>query len=85
MNEERPQTESPVARLCSEVQLFDLCDLDRCSHKNGRFCTNEQLLKKFEAIREEDERHTLLYDESELEDDDEADFDEYGDDYEEDE
>lgn len=75
-------------RLCSEIQLFDLCDLDSCGHKKQRFCTNEELLHKFEAIREEDERNTLIYDENEAADEDgcedDADFDDAAEDYEED-
>jgi hypothetical protein len=71
----------PVDRLCSEIQLFDLCDLDECGHKKSRYCTNEQLVKMFESIKEEDDRQILLYDENELEDDDESDFDELRDDF----
>jgi hypothetical protein len=59
-------------RLCSEIQLFDLCDLDSCGYKHDRFCSNEALLEKFEAIREEDDRAAVVYDEHE---DDEDDFD----------
>jgi hypothetical protein len=43
-------------RLCSEIQLFDLCNLDSCHHKSGRFCTNTVLLGSFEKIAEEDIR-----------------------------
>jgi hypothetical protein len=75
MTEEHAQPGTPVDRLCSEIQLFDLCDLDKCSYRKDRFCTNELLLGKFEAIREEDDRQTLLYDEDDLEGDDESDFD----------
>jgi hypothetical protein len=67
----------PVQRLCSEIQLFDLCDLDSCKLRKGRFCTNEELLGKFEAIKEKDETPDLVYDEDELLSDDESDFDEY--------
>ena len=48
-------------RLCSEIQLFDLCDLESCRHKNGRYCTNPEALAKFEAIAEEDERAPERY------------------------
>jgi hypothetical protein len=41
-------------RLCSEIQLFDLCDLDSCRFKKGRFCTDTDLLGRFEKISEED-------------------------------
>jgi len=78
MSDETAESPSPAAqRLCSEIQLFDLCDLDSCRFKSSRFCTNEQLLSKFESIKEEDERNTLLYDEDEAEEeiDSESDFD----------
>lgn len=44
----------PVQRLCSEIQLFDLCELDSCRSRQGRFCTNQELLSRFEAIAEDD-------------------------------
>jgi len=81
MTEELAETVTRTDRLCSEIQLFDLCDLDRCGHKKERFCTNEQLLKRFEEIKEEDDRQELLYDEDELEEDTESDFDEYDEEY----
>lgn len=34
-------------RLCSEIQLFDLCDLVSCHYKNERFCSNSALLERF--------------------------------------
>ena len=43
-------------RLCSEIQLFDLCDLSSCRHKNGRYCTEPDLLSSFEKIAEEELR-----------------------------
>ena len=46
----------PVQRLCNEIQLFDLCDLERCGHKQGLFCTSHELLNRFEAIADADER-----------------------------
>lgn len=88
MSDETAESPSPAAqRLCSEIQLFDLCDLDSCRFKSSRFCTNEQLLSKFEAIKEEDERNTLLYDEDEGEEeiDSESDFDEADDSFDDDE
>ena len=45
-------------RLCSEIQLFDLCDLDSCALKNGKFCTDSDLLTRFEAIADEELRIT---------------------------
>ena len=47
---------APVQRLCNEIQLFDLCELEKCDHKSGLFCTSRELLNRFEAIAEEDER-----------------------------
>jgi hypothetical protein len=88
MPDETAENLSPAAqRLCSEIQLFDLCDLDSCRFKSSRFCTNEQLLSKFEAIKEEDDRSTLLYEEDEGEEevDSESDFDELDDSVEDDE
>lgn len=63
--EERPQ------RLCSEIQLFDLCDLESCRSKDGRFCTDTALLERFEKIADAELRVpvSLHLDE----DDDEAD------------
>jgi hypothetical protein len=40
----------PVQRLCNEIQLFDLCDLEVCSFKEGKFCANEEHLAAFEQI-----------------------------------
>lgn len=54
---ENNETKTTPQRLCSEIQLFDLCELERCTYKDGRFCTDPRLLEKFEAIAdEEDER-----------------------------
>jgi len=63
----------PVQRLCSEIQLFDLCDLDRCRYKEGRFCTQAQLLARFEWIadKEENSKVTYLDVEGEFEEDEE--------------
>jgi len=41
-------------RLCSEVQLFDLCERDSCSHKVGRFCSDPVLLSRFEKIADDE-------------------------------
>jgi len=43
-------------RLCSEIQLFDLCERDVCGHKDGRYCTKGDLIARFEAIADEEER-----------------------------
>ena len=78
------ETQQPVKRLCSEIQLFDLCELDQCRHKDGRFCTESRTLERFEAIKEEDERSYIAeepdedeMDEEELASDDEYEDDEY--------
>ena len=55
-------------RLCSEIQLFDLCDMDVCRHRDGRYCTKGDILAKFEAIKEEDERSPEQYLADELDD-----------------
>ena len=46
----------PVQRLCNEIQLFDLCELEKCGHKQGLYCTSDELLNRFEDIAEEEER-----------------------------
>ncbi|HIJ89071.1 MAG TPA: hypothetical protein HPP97_15555 [Desulfuromonadales bacterium] len=48
-------------RLCSEVQLFDLCDLDTCCHKRGRFCSDPALLSRFEKIADDEFRTSERY------------------------
>jgi hypothetical protein len=55
------ETQKHAQRLCSEIQLFDLCDLDTCCQKQGRYCTNPEVLERFEAIKEEDERSPEQY------------------------
>jgi len=74
---EEVEKETPVPRLCSEIQLFDLCDLERCNHKDGRFCTNGELLARFDRISEKDDTHTYLTEEPE--DGEGDDDDAYGD------
>jgi hypothetical protein len=68
-------------RLCSEIQLFDLCDLDSCSKRSGRYCTDSMLLGRFERIAEAElrlpERYTAEdIDNAEADDDDRYDEDE---------
>jgi len=90
MKDEVPE-ESPLAvqRLCSEIQLFDLCELDSCRFKSNRFCTNEKLLEKFESIKDEDVRQSILCEDEETDDevdsDSAADFNDYEDSFEGDE
>jgi hypothetical protein len=71
--EKRTTEEKPVQRLCSEIQLFDLCDLEVCNYKEGRFCRQEELLVRFEHIADEDVRTPVrgLSDELEEDEDDE--------------
>jgi hypothetical protein len=66
------ETQQRARRLCSEIQLFDLCDLDTCCQKDGRYCTNEEVLQRFEAIKEEDERSPQQYLSEELDEDEES-------------
>ena len=56
MNETDEEPSGAVQRLCSEIQLFDLCDRETCSFKEGRFCTNQDLVDRFERISEDDRR-----------------------------
>lgn len=66
MNKQESKTAISPDRLCSEVQLFDLCARERCSCKKGRFCKDPDMLARFEKIAEEDDLSaTLLYVEDE--------------------
>ena len=67
----------PAQRLCNEIQLFELCDLESCSCKAGRFCTNSDLLERFENIAEVErpvEQH-LTDENGDSEEDDELGYD----------
>ena len=68
-------------RLCGEIQLFDLCDLDSCVCKNGRFCTDPALLDRFEKIAEEELRAPERFVSEEIDDAeaDDSDVDGYDD------
>lgn len=62
-------------RLCSEIKLFDLCELEKCLHKDGRFCINPLMLERFEGISESEARFSTEYycdDESEDSEDPES-------------
>ncbi len=61
-NSQEEQKELPL-RLCSEIQLFDLCELDNCDFKDGRFCTNPEMLASFEAVAEPEDRQARYIDE----------------------
>ena len=45
-------------RLCSEIQLFDLCERNKCEFKKGRYCTNGDILARFEAISDEEDANS---------------------------
>lgn len=78
-----PKPDTLPQRFCNEIQLFDLCDLDSCKHKNGRFCNDPVLLERFERIAEVELRTPDRYLAEEAEDDEVDKVDEY--DYEDDE
>jgi hypothetical protein len=68
MHDSEPKPDILPQRLCSEVQLFDLCDLDSCGRKNGRFCADPFLLDRFEKIAEEELRTPERYVSGEIDD-----------------
>jgi len=68
--------EERTKRLCSEIQLFDLCEKTKCGCKDGRFCTDESVLNKFEAINQEEDFPPDQYLADDLEADGEADEEE---------
>lgn len=69
-----------VHRLCNEIQLFDLCEIDpsRCSFRDGRFCTDIDMLRAFEGEPEPEDdpdpslRGTLDLDDDVMYDDEEG-------------
>lgn len=67
-------------RLCSEIQLFDLCDLVSCKHKKERFCNDPALLGRFEKIAEEELRAPERYISEDTDGFEADDGDGYGDD-----
>ena len=69
-------------RLCSEIQLFDLCELERCRYRDGRFCTDTEMLARFEAVAEPEDRPVRSIDDD---GDDDPDMDGFEADEEEDE
>lgn len=53
---------SATPRLCSEIQLFDLCEEQSCGHRSEKFCTKGDLLARFETIlARDDERSPEQY------------------------
>jgi len=66
-------------RLCSEIQLFDLCDRVDCEFKKGRYCTNRDILARFEAISDDEDANSteqFLVDEMEEMEEDGLEYDE---------
>lgn len=59
----------PARRLCSEIQLFDLCELERCHFKDDRYCTDPDMLARFEAAAEPEERPVWHFDRASEEED----------------
>lgn len=58
-------------RLCSEIQLFDLCELERCRYKDDRYCTDPEMLARFESAAEPEDRPVWHFDKA-TEDDEEG-------------
>lgn len=61
MTESIKKADSLPPRLCSEIKLFDLCDLEVCKHKSGRFCSDSGLLGRFEKITDNEVRVSERY------------------------
>lgn len=55
-SEKQAEIKEIPRRLCSEIQLFDLCELQKCHFKDDRFCTDPEMLARFEAAAEPEER-----------------------------
>jgi hypothetical protein len=69
----------PPKRLCSEIQLFDLCSRDDCEYKKERYCTKADILARFEAISDDEDACSsdqYLPDEMEEMEEDGLDYDE---------
>lgn len=72
------KTESPQ-RLCNEIQLFDLCERADCVFKKGRYCTDPDILARFEAIGDDEDESSMeqyLVDEMDEMEDDGLEYDE---------
>ena len=50
--------EKAPQRLCSEIQLFDLCEEETCNYKSDKFCTQGELLSKFETVLAKDDERS---------------------------
>jgi len=53
--EKTPGLAQTARRLCVEIKLFNLCDLARCEFKDGKFCTDPDMLDRFEDIADGDD------------------------------
>jgi len=72
------KVENPL-RLCSEIQLFDLCERNKCEFRKGRFCTDGDILARFEAISDDEDANSteqFLVDEMEEMEEDGLEYDE---------
>lgn len=78
-SEEKTVAGLPVQRLCNEIQLFDLCELETCSFKKGTFCANAEMLTAFERISDAEVDRPEVFVNEEQEDGDEAGDEEYDD------
>lgn len=61
-------------RLCNEIQLFDLCSLETCNFKSNRFCTDPDMLSRFEKISDEEQRIQERYLSEDSDDEDDSDM-----------
>lgn len=77
MTSSRPKPDILPQRFCTEIQLFDLCDLDSCKHRSGRFCNDPVLLARFERIAEVELRTPDRYVTEGVEDDESDHADKY--------
>jgi hypothetical protein len=75
MKETGDESPGTIRRLCSEIQLFDLCDRETCGSREGRFCTDQDLLDRFERISEDDRRPVERYPAEEPDEDAEGEYD----------
>lgn len=72
------EVENPK-RLCSEIQLFDICSKNSCKYKDGRYCTEGDILARFEAISDDEDARLpdqFLADEMEEMEEDDLSYDE---------
>jgi len=73
MTDNALKRDSAPQRLCSEIQLFDLCDLTSCGFKSGSFCNNSEMLCRFERIADQEIRLPERFMDEELDGDEETD------------